>query len=110
LDIPYCHHEKWDGTGYPRGLAGKQIPLAARIFAAVDIWDALRSTRPYRAAWPEARVLEYIAGLAGTHLDPEVVEAFLAGVDSPAQGASTISSLNATLAGPGKGRSLVHRI
>jgi diguanylate cyclase (GGDEF)-like protein len=77
LDIPYCHHEKWDGTGYPRGLRGEQIPLAARMFAAVDIWDALRSDRPYRAAWPESRVLEHIRSLSATHLDPTVVEAFL---------------------------------
>jgi PAS domain S-box-containing protein len=77
LDIPYCHHEKWDGTGYPRGLKGLQIPLAARIFAAVDIWDALRSDRPYRARWPEARVLDHIQSLSGTHLNPLVVEAFL---------------------------------
>ena len=77
LDIPYCHHEKWDGTGYPRGLKGEQIPQAARIFAAVDIWDALRSDRPYRKGWPEGRVCEHIATLAGTHLDPAVVAAFL---------------------------------
>jgi PAS domain S-box-containing protein len=77
LDIPYCHHEKWDGTGYPRGLKGQQIPLSARIFAAVDIWDALRSDRPYRARWPEARVLDHIRSLSGTHLDPLVVESFL---------------------------------
>jgi PAS domain S-box-containing protein len=77
LEIPYCHHEKWDGTGYPRGLKGEQIPLAARIFAAADIWDALRSDRPYRKGWPEARVRTHIASLAGTHLDPRVVEAFL---------------------------------
>ncbi len=77
LDIPYCHHEKWDGTGYPRGLAGEQIPLAARMFAVVDIWDALRSDRPYREGWAEWRVLEHIRSLAGTHLDPAAVEAFL---------------------------------
>ena len=65
LDIPYCHHEKWDGTGYPRGLKGEQIPLAARIFAAVDIWDACAPTRPYREAWPEARVRTH--RLAGGH-------------------------------------------
>ena len=51
LDIPYCHHEKWDGSGYPRGLKGEDIPMAARIFAIVDVWDALRSDRPYRASW-----------------------------------------------------------
>ena len=57
LDIPYCHHEHWDGSGYPRGLKGEQIPLAARIFSAVDIWDALLSDRPYRKAWPREKVL-----------------------------------------------------
>lgn len=69
LDIPYCHHEKWDGTGYPRGLKGKQIPLAARIFAVVDVWDALRSDRPYRAAWSDEQALEYIHEQAGKHFD-----------------------------------------
>jgi HD-GYP domain-containing protein (c-di-GMP phosphodiesterase class II) len=77
LDIPHCHHEKWDGTGYPRGLRGEQIPLAARIFALVDVWDALRSDRPYRPAWPEERVFEHIRMSAGSHFDPEVVELFL---------------------------------
>lgn len=81
-DVPYCHHEKWDGTGYPRGLAGEAIPLAARIFAVVDIWDALRSTRPYRDAWPEKTVRDYLHGLAGTALDPHVVSVFLA-LDHP---------------------------
>ena len=78
LEIPLCHHEKWDGTGYPRGLKGEEIPLAARIFAAVDISDALLNDRPYRKAWAPARVREHIAGLAGNHLDPRVVEVFLA--------------------------------
>ncbi|MDE3090315.1 MAG: PAS domain S-box protein, partial [Chloroflexota bacterium] len=77
LDIPYCHHEKWDGTGYPRGLKGEQIPLAARVFAIVDVWDALRSDRPYRKAWARDTALEHIRGLAGTHFDPKVVEEFL---------------------------------
>ncbi|MGD0173176.1 MAG: HD domain-containing phosphohydrolase [Anaerolineales bacterium] len=77
LDIPYCHHEKWDGTGYPRGLKAEQIPLTARLFAAVDVWDALRSDRPYRPAWPEEKVREYIRSLAGTHLDPKAVAVFL---------------------------------
>jgi len=77
LDIPYCHHEKWDGTGYPRGLKGEQIPLAARLFAVVDVWDALRSDRPYRKAWPEAKALEHIRALTGTHFDPEVVALFV---------------------------------
>ncbi len=77
LDIPYCHHEKWDGSGYPRGLKGEQIPLAARLFAVVDVWDALRSDRPYRQGWPIERVLEHIRAGAGTHFDPAVVEAFI---------------------------------
>ncbi|HEY0071916.1 MAG TPA: PAS domain S-box protein [Chloroflexia bacterium] len=77
LDIPYCHHEKWDGTGYPRGLKGEQIPLSARIFAIVDVYDALRSDRPYRKAWSEEKVRDHIRNLSGTHFDPRVVEAFL---------------------------------
>lgn len=77
LDIPYCHHEKWDGTGYPRGLKGEEIPLSARIFAVVDIWDALHFDRPYRKGWPEERVREHIRSLSGTHFDPRVAEAFL---------------------------------
>lgn len=77
LDIPYGHHEKWDGTGYPRGLKGEQIPLPARIFAVVDVWDALRSARPYRVAWPEDKVLENLKEQSGKHFDPKVVEAFL---------------------------------
>ncbi|MBI5029130.1 MAG: PAS domain S-box protein [Chloroflexi bacterium] len=77
LDIPYCHHEKWDGTGYPRGLKGVEIPLAARLFAVVDVWDALRSERPYRAAWSIEQALHHIESEAGTHFDPQVVEAFL---------------------------------
>ncbi len=77
LDIPYCHHEKWDGTGYPRGLKGEEIPLSARIFAVVDVWDALTSDRPYRKAWSKAEVHAYIQEQAGKHFDPEVVDAFL---------------------------------
>jgi HD-GYP domain-containing protein (c-di-GMP phosphodiesterase class II) len=77
LDIPWCHHEKWDGTGYPRGLKGEQIPLAARLFAVVDVWDALRSDRPYRQAWPEEKVREYIREQSGKHFDPQVIELFL---------------------------------
>jgi HD-GYP domain-containing protein (c-di-GMP phosphodiesterase class II) len=77
IDIPYAHHEKWDGTGYPRGLKGKEIPRAARAFSVVDVWDALRSDRPYRAGWPEERVMAHIEGLSGTHFDPEVVKAFM---------------------------------
>ena len=78
LEIPYSHHERWDGTGYPQGLKGEQIPMSARIFAVVDVWDALRSDRPYRPGWPEAQVLRYIQDHSGTHFDPQVVEAFLA--------------------------------
>jgi PAS domain S-box-containing protein/putative nucleotidyltransferase with HDIG domain len=74
LDIPYCHHEKWDGSGYPRGLKGAQIPLIARIFAVVDVWDALRSDRPYRAAWTEEKALEYIQDSSGGYFDPHVVD------------------------------------
>lgn len=77
LDIPGCHHEKWDGTGYPRGLKGEQIPLAARLFAVVDVWDALRSDRSYQAAWPEEKVLAHIRSLSGTHFDPKAVEVFM---------------------------------
>ncbi|ABY33775.1 MAG TPA: HD domain-containing protein [Chloroflexus aurantiacus] len=76
LDIPWCHHEKWDGTGYPRGLRGEEIPLAARIFAVVDVYDALTSDRPYRAAWPRERALAYIREQAGHHFDPHVVDVF----------------------------------
>ncbi len=77
LDIPYCHHEKWDGTGYPRGLKGERIPIAARLFAAVDVWDALRSDRPYRKAWQEEKVWDYLREQAGIHFDPKVVNTFL---------------------------------
>ena len=76
LDIPYCHHEKWDGTGYPRGLRGEQIPLAARIFAVPDVYDALTSARPYRPAWTTDRALAYIRENAETHFDPRIVEVF----------------------------------
>lgn len=77
LDIPYCHHEKWDGSGYPRGLKGKAIPLAARIFAVADVYDALTSDRPYRKAWPKAKALELIKEESGKHFDPAVVDIFI---------------------------------
>lgn len=77
LDIPHRHHEKWDGSGYPGGLKGKDIPLAARIFAIVDVWDALRSDRPYRESWPAEKVRAHVREQSGTHFDPRVVEAFL---------------------------------
>ncbi len=74
IDIPYCHHEKWDGTGYPRGLKGDQIPLPARIFAVVDVWDAITSHRPYRAAWSKEKALEYLKSESGKQFDPEVLK------------------------------------
>ena len=77
INIPYCHHECWDGSGYPRGLAGNQIPLEARIFAIIDVWDALRSDRPYRKAWSEAKTINYIREQSGKHFDPKVVDKFL---------------------------------
>jgi PAS domain S-box-containing protein/putative nucleotidyltransferase with HDIG domain len=77
LHIPYSHHEKWDGTGYPRGLKAEQIPLAARIFAVIDVYDALSSDRPYRKAWPKEKVLAHLRSLSGTHFDPRVLETFL---------------------------------
>ena len=77
VDIPYCHHERWDGTGYPNGLKGEKIPIAARIFAVTDIYDALTSDRPYRPAWTKKKALEHIRSLSKTHLDPNIVDAFL---------------------------------
>ena len=77
LEIPYCHHERWDGTGYPRGLEGEQIPLEARIFAIVDVWDALRSDRPYRKTWSKEKTLAHIKEQSGKHFDPQVVDVFL---------------------------------
>jgi len=77
LDIPYCHHEKWDGSGYPRGLKNTEIPLSARIFAIVDVWDALTSDRPYRSAWARTEALSYIQEQSSKHFDPQVVYKFL---------------------------------
>jgi len=77
IDIPYCHHEKWDGSGYPRGLRGKDIPFAARIFPVVDVWDALTSNRPYRRALPQYEVRQRIKNDSGKHFDPVVVDAFM---------------------------------
>jgi putative nucleotidyltransferase with HDIG domain len=87
LDIPYCHHERWDGKGYPRGLKGEEIPLPARIFAVVDVWDALRSERSYHLAWPADKVHRYLKEHAGTQFDPLVVDAFinLLNEDAPAK-------------------------
>ncbi len=75
LEIPVYHHEKWDGSGYPRGLRGEAIPLAARIFAVVDVWDALRSDRPYKPAWSFTETLSHIRAQAGKHFDPKAVAA-----------------------------------
>jgi putative nucleotidyltransferase with HDIG domain len=95
LDIPYSHHEKWDGTGYPRGLQGEEIPLAARIFAVIDVWDALTSDRPYRKAWSEAKTRAYIQEQAGKHFDPQVVDAFLPLMDHEmSDGADTETNTN----------------
>jgi putative two-component system response regulator len=77
LDIPYCHHEKWYGTGYPRGLKGEQIPLAARVFAMVDVWDAQTSDRPYRKAWSKEKAIHYILDESGKYFDPRAVEVFM---------------------------------
>ena len=77
LTVPYSHHERWDGSGYPQGLKGDAIPLEARIFAVIDIWDALLYERPYRNAWPEEKVLDYLRNEAGRTLDPEIVDEFL---------------------------------
>jgi HD-GYP domain-containing protein (c-di-GMP phosphodiesterase class II) len=76
LLIPYCHHEKWDGSGYPRGLKGREIPLEARLFSVVDVWDAMRSDRSYRKAIPESQVIEYLRCEKGRSFDPDVISAF----------------------------------
>jgi len=81
VEIPYCHHERWDGAGYPRRLRGEDIPLAARLFAVADVWDALRSNRPYRPAWDDAAARAYIIEMAGTQFDPDVVRAFRRVID-----------------------------
>lgn len=77
IDISYCHHERWDGSGYPRGLKGEEIPLSARIFAVIDVYDALTSDRPYRKAWTKEEAISYIKEQSGKQFDPKVVEVFL---------------------------------
>ena len=77
INIPYCHHEKWDGTGYPRGLKGNQIPLEARIFAVADVWDSICSDRPYRKAWPVEKAIEHLKQESGRYFDPEIVDIFI---------------------------------
>jgi HD-GYP domain-containing protein (c-di-GMP phosphodiesterase class II) len=76
-DIPHCHHERWDGSGYPRGLKGEDIPLAARVFAVVDVWDTLLYDRPGRPVWTREHVQEYLAEQAGKQFDPRIVATFL---------------------------------
>jgi PAS domain S-box-containing protein len=83
LAIPLCHHENWDGQGYPHGLRGEEIPLTARIFAIVDVWDALTSTRSYRSGWPVEKVRAYLAEKSGSQFDPRVVQAFFDYLDEP---------------------------
>ncbi len=92
LDIPYYHHEKWDGTGYPKGLSGEDIPVSARIFAIVDVWDALCSDRPYRPGWPKEKVMDHIRSLSGSHFDAEIVEIFFKIEWEVRSGELTISS------------------
>lgn len=96
IDIPAHHHERWDGRGYPDGLAGEEIPLSARIFAVVDVWDALCSDRPYRRAWTPDAVTRHLGENAGHHFDPAVVEAFLAMVEAGEVAAEAISSEGTT--------------
>jgi PAS domain S-box-containing protein/putative nucleotidyltransferase with HDIG domain len=86
IEIPYSHHERWDGSGYPQGLASEEIPLAARIFAVVDIWDALASDRPYRSAWQREDIINFIKGISGKHLDPKIVEVFLQIIENGSSG------------------------
>jgi putative two-component system response regulator len=81
LDIPYCHHEKWDGTGYPRGLKGEEIPIAARLFAMIDVWDAITSDRPYRKAMSRQEAYQFILRESGRHFDPTVVQLFISCID-----------------------------
>jgi PAS domain S-box-containing protein len=81
IEIPYCHHEKWDGSGYPRGLKGEEIPISARIFAVIDVWDALTNDRPYRKAWTREKAVEYIREQSGKHFDPRVASVFLENLD-----------------------------
>ncbi len=97
LNIPYCHHEKWDGSGYPRGLAGEEIPLAARMFALVDVWDALSSDRPYRRAWEAERVLDHLSSLSGSHFEPRLVKAFLSLMDPVEMNTLSASTLSGSM-------------
>lgn len=80
-DVPYSHHERWDGAGYPQGLRGEAIPLAARVFSVVDVWDALSHPRVYKPAWPQDEVIAYLRQVAGSQLDPHLVTLFLDHLD-----------------------------
>ena len=82
LDIPFCHHERWNGSGYPRGLKGEEIPLSARLFAIIDVWDALCSDRPYRKPMPKTEVISYLREKSGELFEPRLVDVFLGVVDS----------------------------
>jgi HD-GYP domain-containing protein (c-di-GMP phosphodiesterase class II) len=82
LDIPFCHHERWDGSGYPRGLKGEEIPLVARLFSIVDVWDALSSDRPYRKKMPRWEVVSYLREKSGILFDPKLVDIFLSVIDT----------------------------
>jgi response regulator RpfG family c-di-GMP phosphodiesterase len=77
MEIPHWHHEKWDGSGYPDRLGREDIPLSARLFAMVDVFDALTSDRPYRKAWPKRDAVQYIEAQSGRHFDPRLVPEFL---------------------------------
>ena len=77
IEIPFSHHEKWDGTGYPQKLKGKRIPVSARIFAIADVWDALSNDRPYHEAWSREKIIRYFIDESGKHFDPEIMNIFL---------------------------------
>jgi len=82
IDIPYCHHEHWDGSGYPQGLKEGDIPVAARLFTVCDVWDAVTTDRPYRDAMPRDEAIEVIRDGAGASFDPDIVNLFLDNLDS----------------------------
>jgi response regulator RpfG family c-di-GMP phosphodiesterase len=107
IDIPYCHHEKWDGTGYPRGIRGEEIPISARIFAVIDVWDALRHARVYKPEWKEEDVLAHIEGQSGKHFDPAVVTTFLEHYDTIKSAAENISKWDC-LCSPIEHESIIH--
>ena len=102
LDIPFCHHEKWDGAGYPRGLKGEEIPLAARLFSVIDVWDALYFDRPYRKGWGMEETLKYVREQSGKHFDPNVVEVFLRVVQDIFQESSLLPLTGPSDQTPGK--------